>query len=192
MLRPTYPIATRRLLLRPYSMDDLEALHAIQSLPEVARYLYWEPRSRDEVREVLARRVRRPTLEVEGETLALAMVLPESGALVGDVNLHWLSRQHRQGEIGFVLHPAYHGRGFAGEAAAVLLRLGFEQLGLHRIIGRCDGRNTASAKVMERLGMRREAHFRQNELVKGEWCDELVYAMLADEWRARAQQPPGR
>jgi RimJ/RimL family protein N-acetyltransferase len=192
MLRPTYPIATRRLLLRPYTMDDLEALHAIQSLPEVARYLYWEPRSRDEVREVLARRVRRPTLEVEGETLVLAIVLPESGVLVGDVNLHWLSRKHRQGEIGFVLHPDHHGQGLAGEAAAVLLRLGFEELGLHRIIGRCDGRNTASAKVMERLGMRREAHFRQNELVKGEWCDELVYAMLAEEWPAGAQQPPGR
>ena len=192
MLRPTYPIATRRLLLRPYTMDDLEALHAIQSLPEVARYLYWEPRSRDEVREVLARRVRRPTLEVEGETLVLAIVLAESGVLVGDVNLHWLSRKHRQGEIGFVLHPDHHGQGLAGEAAAVLLRLGFEELGLHRIIGRCDGRNTASAKVMERLGMRREAHFRQNELVKGEWCDELVYAMLVEEWPAGAQQPPGR
>jgi RimJ/RimL family protein N-acetyltransferase len=192
MLRPTYPIATERLLLRPYTMDDLEALHAIQSLPEVTRYLYWEPRSRDEVREVLARRVRRPTLEVEGETLVLAMVLPESGVLVGDVNLHWLSRAHRQGEIGFVLHPDHHGRGLAREAAAVLLRLGFEDLGLHRIIGRCDGRNTASAKVMERLGMRREAHFRQNELVKGEWCDELVYAVLAEEWRAAAQQRPGR
>ena len=74
----------------------------------------------------------------------------------------------------------------------LLLRLGFEELGLHRIIGRCDGRNTASAKVMERLGMRREAHFRQNELVKGEWCDELVYAMLAEEWPAGAQQLPGR
>jgi RimJ/RimL family protein N-acetyltransferase len=192
MLRPTYPIATKRLLLRPYTMDDLEALHAIQSLPEVSRYLYWEPRSMDEVREVLARRCRRPTLEVEGETLVLAMVLPDSGTLVGDVNLHWISREHRQGEIGFVLHPDHHGHGFAGEAAAALLRLGFEDLGLHRIIGRCDGRNAASAKVMERLGMRREAHFRQNELVKGRWCDELVYAMLAEEWLAAAQQPPGR
>ena len=53
-----------------------------------------------------------------------------------------------------------------------------------RIIGRCDGRNAASAKAMERLGMRREAHLRENEMVKGEWCDELVYAMLVDEWRA--------
>jgi RimJ/RimL family protein N-acetyltransferase len=75
----------------------------------------------------------------------------------------------------------HHGRGLVREAAVVMLRLGFRELGLHRIIGRCDGRNTASARLMERLGMRREAHFRQNEIVKGEWTDEYVYAMLAME-----------
>jgi RimJ/RimL family protein N-acetyltransferase len=184
MLRPTYPIRTRRLLLRPFTADDLAALYAIQSRPDVTRYLLWGPRSLPEVREVLAKRARSVTLEDEGDTLNLAMTLPESGALVGDVSLHWVSAEHRLGEVGFVLHPDHHGKGYAGEAAAVMLRLGFEELGLHRVIGRCDARNTASAKVLERLGMRREAHFRQNELIKGEWTDELVYAMLADEWPA--------
>jgi RimJ/RimL family protein N-acetyltransferase len=190
MLRPAYPILTRRLLLRPFTMDDLEALRAIQSRADVTRYLMWGPRSLWEVREVLAKRARTTTLEEEGDTLNLAMTLPESGALVGDVTLHWASAEHRLGEIGFVLHPDHHGKGYAGEATAVMLRLGFEGLGLHRVIGRCDARNTPSAKVMERLGMRREAHFRQNELVKGEWTDELVFAMLADEWpAARARLP---
>jgi len=184
MLRPTYPILTRRLLLRPFAMDDLADLHAIQSRPDVTRYLMWRPRSLAEVREVLAKRARTTTLEDQGDALNLAMTLPESGALVGDVSLRWVSAKHRQGEIGFVLHPDHHGKGFAGEAGAVMLRLGFEGLGLHRVVGRCDARNTASAKVMERLGMRREAHLRQNEIVKGEWTDELVYAMLADEWPA--------
>ena len=63
-----------------------------------------------------------------------------------------------------------------------MLQISFGQFGLHRIIGRCDARNTASSGLLERLGMRREAHFRQNEYVKGEWCDELVYAILAEEW----------
>jgi len=66
-----------------------------------------------------------------------------------------------------------------------MLRLGFDELGLHRIIGRCDARNTASARLMERLGMRQEAHFRENERFKGEWGDELIYAMLAREWTER-------
>jgi RimJ/RimL family protein N-acetyltransferase len=67
-----------------------------------------------------------------------------------------------------------------------MLRLGFEGLGLHRIIGRLDGRNRASARVLEKLGMRREAHFVENEYVKGEWTDEVVYAILDREWRSRA------
>ena len=184
MLRPTYPITTARLLLRPFNMDDLDALYAIQSRPDVTRYLYWNPRSRDEVAEAIATRAQRTALEAEDDILVLAIELRDSGTLVGDVNLHWLSAEHQQGEIGFVLHPEYHGRGYAREAAVEMLRLGFEGLGLHRVIGRCDGANEASARLMERLGLRREAHFRQNEIVKGAWCDEYVYAMLAGEWQA--------
>lgn len=187
MLQPAYPIATARLRLRPYTLDDLDALHAIQSRPDVARYLYWGPRSRDEVYVALAVRARHTALEAEGDTLVLAMELRDSGTVIGDVNLHWLSAEHQQGEIGFVLHPDHHGRGYGREAAIEMLRLGFEGLGLRRVIGRCDARNDASARLMERLGMRREAHFRQNEFVKGEWCDEYVYAMLIAEWSANNQ-----
>ncbi len=93
--------------------------------------------------------------------------------------------QHQQGEIGYTFNPAYHGRGLATETALALLRLGFEGLGLHRITGHLDARNTASARVLERAGMRREAHLVENEFVKGEWSDELVYAMLRSEWEAR-------
>jgi RimJ/RimL family protein N-acetyltransferase len=84
------------------------------------------------------------------------------------------------------VHPDHQGHGYATEATGLVLRLGFEELGLHRIVGRLDARNVASAGVLERLGMRREAHLRENEFVKGEWVDELVYAMLASEWRERA------
>jgi RimJ/RimL family protein N-acetyltransferase len=89
--------------------------------------------------------------------------------------------QTRQGDIGFVFHPAYHGKGYAFEAAREMLRLGVERVRFRRIEGRCDARNGASARLMERLGMRREAHFVENE-----WGSELVYAILAREWRAAA------
>jgi RimJ/RimL family protein N-acetyltransferase len=182
VLKPEYPIQTARLTLRPFAADDLEALYAYQRLPEVARFLYNEPRDRAETADVLARRRAVTTLERQGDVLVLAVVLRETGELVGEVNLSWTSEHHRQGEFGFVFNPAHHGNGYAGEAAVEMLRLGFEGLGLHRIVGRCEGRNTASAKLLARLGLRREAHFVQNELFKGEWSDEIVYAMLADEW----------
>jgi RimJ/RimL family protein N-acetyltransferase len=185
VLRPAYPLETARLVLRPFSPGDLEELYAFHSLPEVARFLYWEPRDLGQVREALDAKLRQTVLEDEGQGLALAVVLREVGVLVGEVNLQWLSRRHRQGEIGFVFHPGYQGRGLATEAAEVMLRLGFEGLGLHRVIGRCDALNLASARLMERLGMRREAHLVHNEIFKGSWGDELVYAMLEDEWRAR-------
>ncbi len=188
MLTPTYPIITERLLLRPFAAADLDALAAIQSRPEVVRYLYWGPRPRAEVAVALERRLEQTRIVVEGDALVLAVVVRETGTLVGDVMLWWRSAEHRQGEIGYVFHPDHAGRGYATEASRAALRLGFEDLGLHRIAARCDARNVASARVMERLGMRREAHLRENEFVKGEWCDELVYALLEDEWATMARR----
>ncbi len=183
MLRPAYPITTRRLFLRPFTEDDLDALFMIQSRADIAKYLYWEPRAREEVAAKLAERTTMTAIEAEGDTLLLAVARRDTGELIGDVNMQWLSAEHRSGEIGFVFHPDHHGKGYAGEAAVQLLRLGFEELGLHRIIGRLDADNRASGRLLERLGMRHEARFRQNEFVKGRWADEAVYAMLAEEWR---------
>ena len=186
MLHPTYPLLTERLSLRPFRDDDLDAFHAIQRRADVVRFLYWEPRSRDETREMLERRMAQSAIDQEGQGLHLAAELRATAGLVGHFNLAFVSQEHRQGEIGFVMHPAHHGQGYGTEGARLMLRLGFEELGLHRIIGRCDARNTASAKVLEHLGMRREAYLIENEWVKGEWTDELVYAMLDREWEALA------
>lgn len=185
VLRPDYPLETARLTLRPFSRDDLDELFAIQSRPEVSRFLYWEPRDVEQVRQALQNKTRQSVLRDEGDGLALAVVWREIDTLVGEVSLTWLSREHRQGEIGFVFHPGYQGKGLAREAAEVMLRLGFAELGLHRIVGRCDAHNIPSARLLERLGMRREAHFVHNEVFKGEWGEEFVYATLFDEWTSR-------
>ena len=189
VLKPTYPIETERLLLRPYTDADLDDLYAFRSRPDVVRYLYEEAETREEVVAALERRKKRGVLTEEGAGLVTAVELKGTNRVIGDVVLVWLSEEHKQGEIGFIFHPDFHGRGYATEAAREMLRLGFGDLGLHRIIGRCDARNTASARVMERLGMRLEAHFRENEWFKGGWGDELIYAMLAAEWEARRPTP---
>jgi RimJ/RimL family protein N-acetyltransferase len=183
MAKPDFPLRTARLTLRPCVLGDLDALYDIQSRPDVTRYLMYGARTREQVRAVLEQRIRADGLDRD-DALNLAVVLSQASVVIGDVVLFRRSREHRQGEIGYVFHPDYGGHGYATEAARVLLRLGFEDYGLHRIVGRLDARNTASARVLERLGMRREAHLVQNEWVKGEWSDEVVYAMLEHEWRA--------
>ena len=184
MFTPDFPIQTERLLLRPFEPGDFDELLAVESRAEVARFLYHEPRTPEETREVLERRIRLTSLTDEGDTLSVAVVVRATGTMIGDCMLHWSSRQHQSGEVGFALHPDHQGRGYAAEAARALVDYGFSEVGLHRIIGRLEARNFASARVLEKLGMRREALLIENEFVKGEWQSEIVYAILEREWRA--------
>jgi RimJ/RimL family protein N-acetyltransferase len=180
---PRLPIRTERLVLRPFEDGDLDALHGMHGRDDVSRYLPPEPLTREQARALLARVMPLRAIDEEPHAVRLAAVLPETGEVIGDFSLWRLSEEHREGEIGFVLHPDHHGRGYAAEAAIELLRLGFEG-GLHRIVGRCDARNVGSARLMKRLGMRQEAHLVENEYIKGEWTDELIFAMLESEWAA--------
>ena len=132
----------------------------------------------------IAGRWGRTELTEPGQSLTLALEERATGRLVGDAVLFWHSAEHRAGEVGYILSPEATGLGYATEAATAMLRLGFDGLGLHRMVARLDERNTASARVAERLGMRLEARLVQNEWFKGEWSTELVFAMLEDEWRA--------
>ncbi len=177
------PIETERLTLRSFVETDLDALHDLHSRDDVARYMYWQPWSRGRAVEAMGQRLQSTTLTSEGDSIRVAVVLRDTGALIGDIHLEWLSAEHQRGEIGFSFHPDVQGRGYAREAATELLRLGFETFGLRRIIGRCDAANEASARLMERLGMRREAHLIDNEFVKGVWASEADFAMLVDEWK---------
>jgi RimJ/RimL family protein N-acetyltransferase len=184
-LRPDYPVRTERLLLRPLTFGDVDALLAYRSRPDVCRYLPFEPMDRQVIVDRLGEQWAVTALTDEGQSLTLGVELVETGELVGDVILFWHSRLHRGGELGYVFNPHFAGRGYATEAANAVLRLGFDDLGLHRIIARLDERNEASARMARRLGMRQEARLVHNEIFKGEWSNELDFAMLAEEWTAR-------
>ena len=180
------PLTTARLTLRPYEAGDFEAIHDLFSREDVCRYLPWEPMDRDQARAKLVQRLTQDHLETDGDPLVLAAVEQATGRTIGELMLRLESVHNRQGEIGWSFHPDVQGRGLATEAAREVLRLGFEVVGLHRIMAGCDARNEASLRVMERLGMRREAFLIDAELYKGEWASEIVCALLEDEWRAQA------
>jgi len=180
-LRPTFPIRGERLLLRPLASRDTAALVAYRGREDVCRYVPFEPMTHERITERLAGPWGRTELTSEGQSLTLGAEVRQTGELAGDVMLFWHSREHAGGEIGYVFNPSLGGRGYATEAVAMMLRLGFEELGLHRIIARIDERNEPSVRLARRVGMRQEARLVENEFFKGEWSTELDFAMLAGE-----------
>lgn len=183
-LHPEFPLVTERLRLRPFTRGDVDAVLAYRGREDVARYLFDPPLSRDECAMAIQQRATQTGLLEEGDRIVLAVETAEVGKLVGEVSLIWRSVEARQGELGWIFHPDHHGQGFATEASNAMLDLGFGPADLHRIFARCDARNQSSWRLMERLGMRREAHFREHALFKGAWDEEFYYAILRDEWLA--------
>jgi RimJ/RimL family protein N-acetyltransferase len=131
--------------------------------------------------------LQRPQEIIDDNVLPVAVVHSTSGRVIGDFMLRWLRNDHLQGEIGGSLHPDFHGQGLAVEVYRELLDLGFTQYSLHRIIGRCDGRNRSSIRSLEKVGLHLEAHFVENEYVKGEWTDEVVMAIRKTQWEQITQ-----
>lgn len=179
-----FPIETERLILRRVRHDDFEQLFPIHSDPDVCRYLPYEPRDEAGMREALEKRVALDRLEPGGDPLFLAVELKETGEVIGEVLLFYLSEEARQGEVGYVFSPDFQGKGYAMEATRAFMDACFKEFNLHRICARCSAANTPSWRLMEKLKMRREADFREHELFKGEWDHMYIYAILEDEWRA--------
>lgn len=178
------PIETERLLLRAHRRSDLDDLVRFHGDPEVVRYVPWPVRDRAATEETLQVKLTQTELVAHGQWLVLAVELRSTGTVIGEVLLKWAS--DRQGEVGFAFGRDHHGRGYAAEAATAMLRLGFDDLGFHRITAVCVDDNVASARLLTRLGMRQEARLVDNVLFKGAWATQLVFAMLEEEWRPRA------
>lgn len=175
--------------MRRFELDDLDDLALIFANEEVNRYLYTEPRDRTETLETLQGRLAKPEEATEENILNVAIELRDTKRVIGDFMLRWIDNEHRQGEMGGSLHPDFHRLGVASEVYEELLVLAFTQYGLHRVVGRCDARNAASVRSLEKVGLHQEAHLVENEFVKGEWTDEIVMAIRKDEWeRQRASR----
>lgn len=173
------PIRTDRLLLRPHTEGDLDALLDYYADPQVARYLLTPPWTRQSGPTHLAERL--PRTGLDSPSRALALVVEHEGRVIGDVALWAADAPGATGEIGWAFRPDATGRGLATEAAAAVLELAFTHYGMHRVIAQMDARNAASAALCERLGMRHEATHQQDYWSKGAWTDSLVHAALASD-----------
>ena len=181
-----WPVRTERLTIRPATRDDAGVTFAIRTRPDVARWLGSRPLDAD----AYAERFRRP------EMLASTLVAELEGVVVCDLMVSvedaWAQAEVRdqavgaQADLGWVLDPGHAGRGLATEAVRAQLGICFDGLGLHRVVATCFAENEPSWRLMERVGMRREAATRKDSLhADGTWRDCYQYALLDEEWAAR-------
>ena len=178
-------LKTERLTIRDFVEDDWRDIVKTRTQEEVARYELWDTTTWAE-REKVVERIREQralTFDMLGKYVEFAVVLEEKA--IGSVGVKRLSDTHKNAEVGWVFDARYWGQGYATEAARALMDWGFCNLELHRITAVCDARNVPSYRLMERLRMRREAHHVKSFFSKGEWTDDLVYAVLKDEWLRR-------
>ncbi|WP_433161866.1 GNAT family N-acetyltransferase [Kribbella sp. CA-247076] len=171
-------VRTERLGLRRFTIADAEAFAAYRSDPEVARYQSWEaPVGRDEARRLVE-------AFAHGDPAApgwFQYAIDLDGVLIGDLGLN-LHDNLMQAELGFTVAPAFQGRGYATEAVRGLLDHLFDDWELHRVSAECDARNTASARLLERVGFHREGLRVANSWFKGEWTDDLLFGLLRTDY----------
>jgi len=175
-------LTTPRLSIRPFQPSDLDTYASYHGKPGVYRYLYSELPTP----EALTSRFNEllhPRFQEAGDEFRLAVVREDDATVLGEVLLKLTSVNARQAEVGYIFDPEQAGQGYATEAVGRLITFGFKELGLHRIFARLDVLNVGSIGVVERLGLRREAHFFENDRFNDVWGDEYVYAVLAREWQ---------
>jgi len=167
-------IYTERLLLRTVRPGDAAAYYGCRSLPAVRRYQGCPKSLAQAKRRLAACAALSPN--TPRTWYQFAVIERASGAFAGDIAVHFTDG--RQAELGYTLAPGFQGRGYATEAAKAVLAWLFDTLGLHRVSCSADPRNKPSLKVMRRLGMRKEAHFKKSFWTGKEWADDIVYAVL--------------
>jgi len=173
---------TPRLRVRAFTEADVDAFVAYRADPDVARYQSWTDYTHAEGLALVAS-MRGIEPGVPGEWFQFALEAKDDAALVGDLALRVAADEPREAEVGFTLAPAHQGRGYATEALGALLDWAFPTCGLHRVIAVTDALNLAAAALLERVGLRREAHFVENVFFKGAWGSELQFAVLEREWQ---------
>ena len=174
-------LETHRLLIREFAPGDETDVHEYASDAQVVRFMPWGPNTMAQTREFHAKKLApHPGPRVEYE---LAIVLKAERKLVGGVGMRIKNVAQREADIGYVLNRRYWNQGIITEAARAMLDFGFGELKLHRIWATCHAQNTASARVMQKLGMQYEGRLRQNVLEKGQWRDTLLYAVLESDPR---------
>ena len=174
-------IDTKRTILRPIEVKDNEQIFSYRSDSETNKYQGWIPKNLKEVNEFISKNLiefNRPE-----SWFQLVIIEKELDKIIGDIGVHFIDSENHQCEIGCTLNKNHHGKGFAIETVSAVVDYLFHELNKHRITASIDTDNTNSIKLVERLGFRKEAHFKQSLLIDDKWVDDIIYAILNSEWK---------
>lgn len=175
-------LETERLILRKFTQNDFEAVHSYASVMENVIFMEWGPNTEEQTHGFLNFAITKSE-ENPITNYQPAVILKETSKVIGACNLNITGEQ---GELGWILHRDYWKQGFGTEIGKSLLKFGFDELNLHRIIAHCDAENYGSYRVMQKIGMRCEGCFVEgrsaNKLSDKKYSDELYYAILRSEW----------
>ena len=173
-------LETERMILRQYMDNDAEALFSFRSNPQAMHFV---PRPLHQSTEDALKMIAQITDNIVANTaIGWAVELKESGKVIGSVSFHRIEKEHHRGEIGYMIHPDYWGKGLVTEAAAAAVHYGFTGLRFHSIEAIIDPDNVASARVLEKLNFVKEAHFKENFVQNGRFTDTAIYSLLRADY----------
>jgi len=174
-------INSERLLLRPIQVEDADSIFNYRSKAEVNRYQGWIPITIDDVHHFIATKVS-PEINLPCKWFQFVIIKKHSNELIGDIGVYFPATDEFPVELGCTLNQKYHGKGYAFEAVKATINYLFKELDKHSIVASIDPRNLPSISLFERLGFRKEAHFKESLFINGEWVDDLVYVILKSDW----------
>lgn len=173
-------IETKRTLLRPIKLTDRDEIFAYRSDAETNKFQGWIPKKLEDVSTFINQVA--DEINTAQTWFQLVIIDKESHKIIGDIGIHFIDIDNQQCELGCTLSKNQHGKGFAIEVMKRIISFLFKTLNKHRITGSIDPNNSQSIKLLERLGFRKEAHFKESYFSNGKWNDDLVYAILNREW----------
>lgn len=174
-------ISTERLVLRGIKNSDAESILKYRSNPQIYKFQNWKPQRIEDVKKFISEKIAKAP-NTPDTWYQLGILIKETGNLVGDIGVHFIGPDCLQVEIGFTLSLEYQGKGYATEAVIGIINCLFNDFKKHRIVASVDPQNTKSIALLERIGMKKEAHFRKSLWINNEWEDDIVYAILEEEW----------
>ena len=175
-------IETQRLLIKRIEINDSKKMYAYRSLPEVYKYQAWRPESTVEVSEFV-QKINTTKFNVSDSWFQLGIYIKTTKQLIGDIGLHFLLPDNQQTETGFTIDPKYQRKGYGLECVRAVIGYLFSEMKKHRIVASVDPKNIASIALLEKLGMRKEGCFRKSVLIRDQWEDDMIYAILNEEWK---------